>query len=101
PGIDMAGVYTLRTLADADKIIEAADKAKSKRAVVIGASFIGMEVAASLAGGRGISVTVVGMEAVPFINILGDEVGRMLRKEHEDNGVQFFLSSLVARLVGE
>jgi apoptosis-inducing factor 3 len=101
PGIDMAGVYTLRTLADADRIIAAAEKAKSKRAVIVGASFIGMEVAASLAGGRGVSVTVVGMEAVPFINILGDEVGRMLRKEHEDNGVQFFLSSLVARFVGE
>lgn len=85
PGADLAGVFLLRTLADADQIIAAAEK--GKRAVVVGASFIGMEVAASLAGGRGVSVTVVGIEAVPFERILGEKIGKMFQKEHEANGV--------------
>src|SRR5262249_44701384 len=72
-GIELNGIYMLRTLADADQIIEVAEK--GKRAVVVGTSFIGMEVAASLAGGRGVSVTVVGMDPVPFLSVLGDEIG--------------------------
>jgi apoptosis-inducing factor 3 len=99
PGIDLDGIYTLRSLADSDRIIAAAEKGKN--VVVVGASFIGMEVAASLASGRGCSVTVVGMEAVPFHNTMGDEVGRMLREEHEANGVKFSLSSLVASFQGK
>ena len=89
----------LRTLHDADQIIEVAQS--GKRAVVVGTSFIGMEVAASLAGGRGVSVTVVGMDPVPFLHVLGDEVGRMLREEHEANGVKFQPNSMVARFTGE
>jgi len=98
PGYDLQGVYLLRALADADQIIEAAGQ--GKRAVVVGASFIGMEAAASLAGGRGVSVTVVGVESVPFENSLGPDIGRMLRQEHEDNGVQFRLHNGVARFIG-
>ncbi len=99
PGMDLKGVYTLRTLEDASAIIEAAEQ--GKRAVVIGSSFIGMEVAASLGSGRGVSVTVVGMEAAPFDRILGERIGRVFQKEHEDNGVQFRLSTSVERLIGE
>ncbi len=99
PGADLEGLYTLRTLADADAIIAAAEH--GKRAVIIGASFIGMEGAASLAGGRGVTVTVVGIEKVPFATILGEDLGKMLQKEHEDNGVQFRLNSEVARFVGK
>jgi NADPH-dependent 2,4-dienoyl-CoA reductase/sulfur reductase-like enzyme/nitrite reductase/ring-hydroxylating ferredoxin subunit len=99
PGADLGGIYMLRALHDADRIIEAAQA--GKRAVVIGTSFIGMEVAASLAGGRGVSVTVVGMDPVPFLNVLGDDIGRMLRTEHEANGVTFQLNSIVARFTGE
>src|SRR5688500_6745644 len=60
PGADMQGIYTLRTQGDADKIIAALEK--GKRVVVVGASFIGLEVAASLAGGRSANVTVVAPE---------------------------------------
>lgn len=98
PGTDLEGVFLLRTLADSDKIIAAAEKGKS--AVVIGASFIGMEVAASLAGGRGVSVTVVGIESTPFEHILGKEIGHMFQKEHEDNGIKFRLNSGVTRFIG-
>lgn len=99
PGMDLAEIYTLRHLSDADKIIAAAQQ--GKRAVIVGASFIGMEVAAALASGRGVSVTVVGMEAIPFEQILGKEVGGMFQKAHEENGVQFHLNSEVKQFVGE
>jgi NADPH-dependent 2,4-dienoyl-CoA reductase/sulfur reductase-like enzyme/nitrite reductase/ring-hydroxylating ferredoxin subunit len=99
PGNYLKGIYLLRTLADADQIIEAAGQ--GKRAVVIGASFIGMEATASLGSGRGVSVTVVGVEFVPFENTLGPDIGQMLRKEHEDNGVQFRLHNGVTRFIGD
>src|SRR5262249_14798878 len=57
-------------------------------------------VAASLAGGRGKTVTVVGIEPTPFAHILGDKIGQMFQKEHEANGVQFRLNSGVTRFVG-
>jgi NADPH-dependent 2,4-dienoyl-CoA reductase/sulfur reductase-like enzyme/nitrite reductase/ring-hydroxylating ferredoxin subunit len=99
PGANLAGVYVLRTLADADRIIEAAQS--WQKAVIVGASFIGMEVAASLAGGRGVSVTVVAPEAVPFATILGEEIGRMFQAAHEQNGVRFCLGDGVTAITGE
>ncbi len=98
PGADLKGVFTLRVLSDSDQIIAAAGN--EKRAVVIGASFIGMEVAASLVGGRGTLVTIVAPEAAPFDRILGEEIGRMFQKEHEDNGVQFRLKNEVKQFTG-
>lgn len=99
PGADLRGVYTLRTLGDADQIIEAAEQ--GKKAVVIGASFIGMEVAASLGSGRDVAVTVVEMESVPFARVFGEAVGRMIQKLHEENGVQFHMGAKIKRLVGD
>jgi NADPH-dependent 2,4-dienoyl-CoA reductase/sulfur reductase-like enzyme/nitrite reductase/ring-hydroxylating ferredoxin subunit len=99
PGHDLKGIYTLRSLGDADKIIKEAEE--GKRAVIIGASFIGMEAAAALAGGRKLKVTVVGLEKVPFDRILGEEIGRVFQAEHEKNGVEFRLSAEVARFVGK
>jgi len=87
-GATLPHVHTLRTLADARSIIAAASHAK--RAVVVGASFIGLEAAASLRK-RGLSVTVVGPGAIPLARILGDEVGRFVRRVHEENGVAFRL----------
>ncbi len=102
PGAEFDEVFSLRTLADADRIIAAADSGKKgKHAVIIGSSFIGMEVAASLAGGRGVQVTVIGRESVPFERTLGPEIGLMLQREHEANGVRFRLKSDVARIVGK
>jgi len=81
-------VHTLRTLADSRTIGTAATAAT--KAVVIGASFIGLEVAASLRA-RGASVTVVGPESVPLARVLGDEVGAFVREIHEGKGVEFKL----------
>jgi NADPH-dependent 2,4-dienoyl-CoA reductase/sulfur reductase-like enzyme/nitrite reductase/ring-hydroxylating ferredoxin subunit len=95
PGADLPHVHTLRTLADSRAIIAGASRAK--RAVVIGASFIGMEVAASLRA-RDLTVEVVAPEAIPFSKSLGPELGGLLRSVHEEHGVRFHLGTTAARI---
>ncbi len=90
PGSDLPHVRYLRTLSDSRAIIAAAKK--SQHAVVIGASFIGLEVAASLRA-RGLSVDVVAPEQVPLERVLGGEIGRFIRKKHEAEGVVFHLGT--------
>jgi len=90
-------VFLLRSYDDSDAIITAAEK--GNRAVVIGASFIGMEVASSLTA-RGCQVTVVAPDDVPFKKILGGEIGRLFQNVHEDNGVKFNLGASVAGFSG-
>ena len=92
PGLDGPNVFLLRTLADARALSKAAETAK--RAVVIGASFIGLEAAAALKR-RGIEVHVVAPEAVPFEKILGAEVGAWAQFVHEDKGVIFHVGRQV------
>jgi NADPH-dependent 2,4-dienoyl-CoA reductase/sulfur reductase-like enzyme len=98
PGSELKNVLTLRSFADADAIIAAAGNAK--RAVVIGASFIGMEAAFSLRT-RGLEVTVVAPDRTPFERTLGAEIGALFQKIHESNGVQFRLGAKVKRIVGD
>jgi NADPH-dependent 2,4-dienoyl-CoA reductase/sulfur reductase-like enzyme/nitrite reductase/ring-hydroxylating ferredoxin subunit len=93
PGGDQPHVLTLRTLADSRAIIERATRAR--KAVVVGASFIGMEVAASLRA-RGLEVHVVAPEKVPFERTLGPELGGLLKSIHEEHGVRFHLGQTVA-----
>lgn len=92
PGATLPHVHYLRTLADSRAIVAAA--ASARRAVVVGASFIGLEVAASLRA-REIAVHVVGLEAIPMERILGADVGRFIRELHESHGVSFHLSTTV------
>ncbi|HEY4392583.1 MAG TPA: FAD-dependent oxidoreductase [Polyangia bacterium] len=95
PGADLPHVHTLRTLGDSRGIIAGASNAK--RAVVIGASFIAMEVAASLRA-RDLTVEVVAPEEVPFSKSLGPELGKLLRSVHEEHGVRFHLGTTAARI---
>jgi NADPH-dependent 2,4-dienoyl-CoA reductase/sulfur reductase-like enzyme len=80
----------LRTFADSQAIADKA--ATASKAVVIGASFIGMEVAASLRA-RNVEVHVVAPDAVPMEKILGPEMGNFIRKLHERHGVSFHLGT--------
>ncbi len=95
PGSDAPHVHTVRSLADGRAIRAAAKKAE--RAVVVGASFIGLEVAASLTA-RGVEVHVVAPEAVPMERILGSELGAFVRGLHEEHGVRFHLGRTVGRI---
>jgi len=97
PGADLDKVFTLRSPEDAGRIMTAAEKAT--RALVVGASFIGLETAASLTK-RGKAVTVVAPGTVPFQRILGPEIGRMLMQVHQEQGVSFRLGARVSRLEG-
>jgi NADPH-dependent 2,4-dienoyl-CoA reductase/sulfur reductase-like enzyme len=85
-------LHYLRTFADSKAIIAKANSAK--RVVVVGASFIALEVAASLRA-RGIFVDVVAPESQPLERIMGAEVGRFIRKLHEAHGVTFHLGQTV------
>ncbi len=98
PGADLPGVFLLRSRADADAVLAQAER--SARAVILGASFIGMEVAASLRE-RGLEVTVVGREEVPLAKQLGPEIGGALQRMHERQGVRFQLGQAIRALQGD
>ena len=93
PGSDLPQIHYLRTLADSRALI--AKAAESRQAVVIDASFIGLEVAASLRA-RGLEVHIVVPEARPMEVVLGPEVGDLVRRVHEEHGVVFHLGTTPA-----
>jgi apoptosis-inducing factor 3 len=97
PGAEDSQVRYLRSFADSRAIVERATKAR--HVVVVGASFIGLEVAASLRA-RDIAVDVVGPESTPLERVMGAEVGRFVRSLHEQHGVTFHLGQTVARVAG-
>jgi len=100
PGGDLPHVHVLRTLGDSRAIIAAVSG--KRRAVVIGASFIGLEVAAALRH-REIEVDVVAPDAIPLARVLGDELGSFVKGLHEEHGVRFRLgrkpAAITARAV--
>jgi apoptosis-inducing factor 3 len=90
-------IFYLRSFADSQAIVGKA--AAGKQAVVIGASFIGLEVAASLRA-RDVNVRVVAPDQVPMEKILGPQVGAFVRSLHESRGVVFHLGETVKRIDG-
>jgi NADPH-dependent 2,4-dienoyl-CoA reductase/sulfur reductase-like enzyme/nitrite reductase/ring-hydroxylating ferredoxin subunit len=98
PGAGQPNVFTLRTLADSRAIIAAANGAR--RAIIIGASFIGLEAAAALRA-RDIEVHVVAPEKRPMERILGPAMGDFVRALHEEHGVIFHLEDTVTAIGGK
>lgn len=97
PGADLSGVFTLRSWEDSSAIIKACEGAS--RVAVVGTSFIGIETAYSLSQ-RQLSVTVIGVDSVPFEKALGSEIGRLFQQLHEANGVSFKLNARVSGFEG-
>ena len=97
PGANLAGVFQLRTVQDCDRIRAAV--VPGRRAAVIGFSFIGSEVSASL---RQLGVEVVAIEGakVPLARVLGDEVGQVLAAIHREKGVELITEDSVDALEG-
>ncbi len=97
PGADQPHVHVLRTLADCRAII--ASMPGARQAIVIGASFIGLEAAAALRA-RDIEVHVVAPESRPMERVLGAEMGDFVRALHEEHGVIFHLGDTVTAIDG-
>jgi NADPH-dependent 2,4-dienoyl-CoA reductase/sulfur reductase-like enzyme/nitrite reductase/ring-hydroxylating ferredoxin subunit len=98
PGANQSHVHTLRTLADCRAIIDAVSGVRC--AIVIGASFIGLEAAAALRA-RNIEVHVVAPEQRPMERVLGPDMGDFVRALHEEHGVIFHLGDTVAAIDGK
>jgi NADPH-dependent 2,4-dienoyl-CoA reductase/sulfur reductase-like enzyme/nitrite reductase/ring-hydroxylating ferredoxin subunit len=98
PGADLPGIFTLRSWTDCEAIIGALEGAEN--AVVVGSSFIGMEVAVSLLQ-RGLAVTVVSPDRVPFEQALGEPVGRSIMELHEKKGTRFRLGRRARTFIGD
>ena len=97
-GAELEGIHLLRSYGDAKAIL--AEGRGASNAVVVGGSFIGMEVAWSLKELGVDEVTVVDPEDVPFARAFGERVGRMVHSIHEENGVRFMLGRTVESFRG-
>jgi apoptosis-inducing factor 3 len=97
PGAAQARVRYLRSFGDSKALVAAS--ASARRAIVVGASFIGLEVAASLKA-RGLDVHVVAPERVPMEKVLGADLGQFVQRLHESHGVIFHLGRTISRFDG-
>ncbi|CAH1801502.1 unnamed protein product [Owenia fusiformis] len=97
PGGDLENICLLRSPEDGNTIVE---QSKGKNVVVVGTSFIGLEIAAYLSK-KAKSVQVVGRSNVPFKHTLGDKVGAAMQKMHEERGVKFHFGAEVQECIGK
>ncbi|KAL4814584.1 hypothetical protein BDW67DRAFT_192108 [Aspergillus spinulosporus] len=91
----LENIFRLRTVTDVQQILNAIGKGKNKKVVIIGSSFIGMEVGNALSKDN--EVTIVGQESAPMERVMGTEVGRIFQRNLEKAGVKFKLSAGVAK----
>ncbi|GDY33731.1 NAD(P)/FAD-dependent oxidoreductase [Gandjariella thermophila] len=98
PGADLAGVHLLRTLDDSLALREALRP--GRRLVIVGAGWIGCEVAAA-ARRHGTEVTVLDVAALPLRNVLGERIATVFRDLHAEHGVAWRLGTGVRELAGE
>ncbi|MCJ1353018.1 MAG: hypothetical protein MMC33_003002 [Icmadophila ericetorum] len=96
PGFkELKNVFLLRTVSDAEGIVKAVGEDKCKKIVVVGSSFIGMEVANCLAKDN--TITVIGMEKAPMERVMGEEVGKIFQSQLSKNGVKFQMEAGVEK----
>ena len=93
---DLENVFVLRALPHTQAIMKAAGEKGGKKIVVIGSSFIGMEVGNCLAGMKH-DVTIIGMEKKPMQNVMGEKVGAIFQEILEKNGVKFRMEASVEK----
>ncbi|KAL8812991.1 MAG: hypothetical protein Q9223_003360 [Gallowayella weberi] len=94
PGFkDLSNVFLLRTIPDVQAILGAVGEKKGKNVVIIGSSFIGMEVANALSSDN--TVSVIGMESTPLEKVMGSEVGKIFQKLVSKSGVKFYMGASV------
>jgi 3-phenylpropionate/trans-cinnamate dioxygenase ferredoxin reductase subunit len=98
PGLELPGVFDLRSVTDADALRK--QIATGARAAVIGMGFIGCEVAASLRQ-KGVDVVAIEPSATPLFRVLGEEVGAVVAAIHHDHGVETIFDDLVMRFEGQ
>ncbi|QXH73270.1 FAD-dependent oxidoreductase [Pseudomonas atacamensis] len=98
PGAELANVFVLRSKAQAEQIINAAQP--GQRAVIIGDSFIALECASALRE-FGLDVTVLARHAIPFAKQFGEAVGKAIRALHEEHGVKFISEHEATQILGE
>lgn len=98
PGSDLEGIHLLRTVADSDRIGERLEE--GTRLVMVGAGWIGSEIAAS-ARQKGCEVTLLELGALPLENVLGTELAQVFLRLHRDNGVEFLAETVVDRFEGD
>ena len=97
PGLDLNGVFDLRTVQDADAL--RMEIAAGRKAVVIGMGFIGCEVAASLRQ-KGVDVVTIDPSPTPLFRVLGQKVGQVIAAIHHDHGVEMVFEDVVTRFEG-
>ncbi|MGH2812638.1 MAG: NAD(P)/FAD-dependent oxidoreductase [Actinomycetota bacterium] len=97
PGIDLEGVYDLRTVEDCDRLREEA--ASGEVVAIVGMGFIGAEVAASFRQ-MGLEVEVVEAERAPLSRVFGEDIGRVIEGIHRDHGVRMHFGEGVASFEG-
>lgn len=94
PGFkDLSNIFLLRTIPDVQAILSAIGEEKGKNIVVVGSSFIGMEVSNALSSNH--NVSIIGMESTPLERVMGAEVGKIFQSTLSKSGVKFYMSASV------
>ncbi|XP_063541619.1 apoptosis-inducing factor 3 [Cydia strobilella] len=100
PGIDLKNIFTVRDFQDSMDILNALGEGGDKNVVVLGLSFIGLEIASSCVK-KAKSMTVVGKDDAPLGLVFGKEIGQSLQKLFEENGVTFHFQTTIVKCNGE
>lgn len=100
PGINLRNIFTVRNFEDSTKILSTMGAEKNKNVVVLGSSFIGLEVAASCVE-KAQSMTVIGKVGAPLEHVFGKEIGDALQTLFESKGVRYITGTTIVECIGD